>query len=170
MAYNFKEVNVLIVESSPQLYELMRSVMMMLGVPQGNIDPAYTVEEAYRRFCNRSHDLVILDWLDADRGIQLTKQIRMETSPNPFVPVLMTAGSGHKQKVIKARDAGVSDYLVKPFTARQLGLKIETIVERPRPFVVSQNYIGPNRRIRELPFLGVDKRTDEPVHRNYASA
>lgn len=170
MAYNFKEVTVLIVESSTPLYELMRGVTMMLGVPQGGIDSAYTVEDAYRRFCSRSHDLVIVDWLDADRGIQLTRQIRMESSPNPFVPILMTAGSGHKQKVVKARDAGVSDYLVKPFTARQMGMKIETIVERPRPFVVSQNYIGPNRRIRELPFLGVDKRQDEPVYRNYASA
>jgi DNA-binding response OmpR family regulator len=86
------------------------------------------------------------------------------------VPILMTAGSGHKQRVVKARDAGVSDYLVKPFTARQLAMKIETIVERPRPFVVCHSYVGPNRRIRELPFLGVDKRTDEPVFRKYASA
>ena len=45
--------------------------------------------------------MVIIDWMQTpDRGIELTKKIRTDSkSPNPFVPIIMTAGSGHKNRV-----------------------------------------------------------------------
>lgn len=148
MAYNFKNVRILIVESSPELYELFRAVLKLFSVPERNVESAYSMEEGFEKFAKGNHDLVIIDWLQTpDRGIELARQIRMSgRSPNPFVPIIMTAGSGHENRVKRARDAGVSEYLVKPFTARTLAKKIERIVENPRQFVVSQNYIGPDRR------------------------
>nr|MBC8238861.1 response regulator [Alphaproteobacteria bacterium] len=60
---------------------------------------------------------------------------------------MMTAYSEHP-KVIEARDIGVNEYLVKPFSAAQLLKRIQTIVEHPRPFVRTENFFGPDRRRR----------------------
>lgn len=165
MPYDFKDVKVLIVETSPPLFDLLKGVLRFFTVPERQIIPAYGVDEAFAIFQKENHDLVIADWLEnPDRGLKLTKKMRADTSsPNPFVPILMTAGSGHQNRVFRARDAGVSDYLVKPFTARTLALKIENIVENPRPFVLCDNYVGPDRRRRTEKFNGPDRRKAEAM-------
>lgn len=160
MPYDFKDVKVLIIETSPPLFDLLKGVLKFFTVPEKQITPAFGVDEAFAEFKKDNHDLVIVDWMqNPDRGLILTKRFRTDPeTPNPFVPILMTAGSGHQNRVIRARDAGVSDYLVKPFTARTLALKIENIVEHPRSFVIADNYTGPDRRRKNLPFEGADRR------------
>jgi two-component system chemotaxis response regulator CheY len=153
MAYNFKEIKVLIVESSPQMLELFEEVLTSFGFMRKNIFLAGSVREGFMKFCDVKHDLIIVDWIeDPKTGNQLTNEIRTsKLSPNPFVPVLMTAGSGHKNKVMQARDMGVSSYLVKPFSAMGLAQRIEFIIEKPRPFVVHSTFVGPDRRMKQQP-------------------
>lgn len=161
MSYNFKKVKVLIVESSVPMFELLKSVLNAFSVPRENIHSAYSVEEGFDKFRKLSHDLLIIDWLEnPDRGIQLSRKIRTdEQSPNIFVPIIMTAGSGHVNRVIKARDAGVSEYLVKPFNSNQLAKKIERVIEQPRMFVVSETFVGPDRRSKKpKPYDGPERR------------
>lgn len=165
MAYDFRDVKVLIVETSPPLYELLKGVLRMFTVPEDQITPAFAADDAFAAFCRDNHDLVIVDWMEnPDKGLILTKKIRMDDgSVNPFVPVLMTAGSGHQNRVLRARDAGVSDYLVKPFSAKTLAHKLENIIENPRPFVMCETYVGPDRRRRQEPYEGPDRRVSEPM-------
>lgn len=160
LAYNFKNVRVLIIESSPELFDLFRSVLKLFTVLERNIDSAYSAEEGFKKFADGNHDLVIVDWMQTpDKGIELTRKIRMsDRSPNPFVPIIMTAGSGHENRVTRARDAGVSEYLVKPFTAKTLAKKIERIVENPRQFVVSDGFVGPDRRTGRGGYEGAERR------------
>jgi len=168
MAYNFKNVKILVVESSPELFELLRGVLSMFTVPDVNIYGAYTVEEGFSLYAKDQFDMVIIDWMQTpDRGIELTKKIRTSSeSPNPFVPIIMTAGSGHQNRVVRARDAGVSEYLVKPFTAKTLAKKIERIIEHPRPFVVCDTYIGPDRRFGLGGYDGPERRKQKPEEKN----
>lgn len=167
MAYNFKNVKILVVESSPELFELLRGVLSLFTVPDVNIYGAYSVEEGFTKFSGSNFDMVIIDWMqNPDRGIQLTKKIRTsERSPNPFVPIIMTAGSSHKNRVLRARDAGISEYLVKPFTAKMLARKIERVIEEPRPFVVCDTYIGPNRRVGSDGYEGPERRIKAPTEK-----
>jgi len=160
MVYDFSRVNVLVVESTAEMFKLFRDVLAMLSVPDRNIQAAYSCEEGYRTFCGGKHDIIITDWLqNPDQGIELIKRVRTSPeSPNRFVPVIMTAGSGHLMRVIKSRDAGVSEYLVKPFAAEALAIRITRVIERPRPFVVSPSYTGPERRLRMQSFEGLDRR------------
>jgi two-component system chemotaxis response regulator CheY len=162
MAYNFSNVNVLVVESTPEMFKLFKTVLSMLDVPEANIDSAYSAEEGFEKFTNKNHDIVITDWLDnPDKGIELLKTIRThEKSPNVFVPVIMTAGSSHFTRVVRSRDAGVSEYLVKPFAANSLATRLTRVIEKPRDFVVSDAYTGPERRIRNVDFEGEDRRTE----------
>jgi DNA-binding response OmpR family regulator len=163
MAYDFSNVNVLVVESTTEMFKLFKTVLNMLSVPERNIDSSYNYKDAYQKFCHKKHDLIITDWLqNPDRGILLTNMIRNDPkSPNKFVPIIMTAGSGHYNRVIKARDCGISEYLVKPFSAESLSVRITRVIEKPRPFVVSDVYVGPDRRVRDIPFDGEDRRKEK---------
>lgn len=163
MAYDFSNVNVLVVESTKEMFKLFKDVLSMLDVPERNIHSAFSCEEGYEKFCSGKHDLIITDWLQSpDKGIELIEKIRTSPkSPNRFVPIIMTAGSGHLSRVIKSRDAGVSEYLVKPFAADGLAMRITRVIERPRPFVISDTYTGPERRVRDMPFKGKDRRIEK---------
>ena len=160
MAYNFSKVNVLVVESTTEMYRLFKSVLVMLSVPEKNIDSAYSADEAFAKFRKTKHDIIITDWLDnPDSGIRLIKKIRMDqSSPNKFVPVIMSAGSGHLSRVLRSRDAGVSEYLMKPFAANALAMRITRVIESKRPYVVSESYTGPDRRVRDIPPEALERR------------
>lgn len=163
MSYNFSQVMVLVVESSPEMFKLFKNVLSMLDIPSRNVYSAYSSEEGYTKFCKGKYDLVITDWLEnPDTGIELIKKIRQSVdSPNNFVPIIMTAGSGHLSRVIKSRDSGVSEYLVKPFSAETLAIRITRVIEHPKPFVISKSYTGPERRVRVVEFKGSDRRKEK---------
>lgn len=168
MAYDFAKVNVLVVESTHEMFKLFKTVLEMLDVPERNIDSAFSAEEGFDKFCRKNHDIVITDWLEnPDRGIHLLKQIRTDKKvPNKFVPVIMTAGSGHLNRVLRSRDAGVSEYLVKPFAAITLATRITRVIEKPRQFVVADSYTGPDRRVRNQPFEGENRRKEKQTVEN----
>src|SRR6056297_1504207 len=107
MAYDFSCVEVLVVESTKEMFKLFKDVLRMLEVPERNIEAAFSCEEGFEKFKKRNHDLIITDWLQSpDKGIELMQTIRTSgDSPNPYVPIIMTAGSGHYSRVIKSRDA-----------------------------------------------------------------
>ena len=164
MPYNFKQVKVLVVESSVPMYKLVKGVLNMFGVPESNIFAAYTPEEAFQSFRANRHDLVIADWLqNPDRGIHLSQMLRThKDTPNAYVPMIMTAGSGHLARVLRARDAGISEYLVKPFSAQSLADRISRVIEKPRVFVVCASYTGPDRRVRaDETYKGPERRAPE---------
>ncbi|MDG1286186.1 MAG: response regulator [Rickettsiales bacterium] len=162
MAYDFDYIQVLVVESTPEMFELVKMMLTMLGVRSHKIHAAYSYEEGFQRFKVINHDLVITDWLESpDQGLALTRKIRTSgESPDIFVPIIVTAGSSHHSRVIRSRDAGVNEYLVKPFTAQDLALRIERITESSRPFVIDKTYVGPDRRLKVEPFEGAEKRCD----------
>src|SRR5262249_18775385 len=80
-------------------------------------------------------------------GLAFTRALRRDAySPNHFVPVIMITGHTERHRVEQARDAGVTEFLAKPVTAQNLFARIAEIVERPRPFVRCDNFVGPDRR------------------------
>ena len=160
MAYDFKRVKVLVVESSVPMFKLVKSVLNTFGVPDASIYSAFTVEEGFDNFCRIKQDLIIVDWLqNPDRGIELTKTIRRKkSSPNIYVPIIMTAGSGHLQRVLKARDAGISEYLVKPFSAKSLAERVSRVIEKPKAFAQCETFVGPDRRVRSDGYTGPERR------------
>ena len=161
MAYQFKNMKVLIVESTRAMSDLTKSVLMTFGVT--DIHTAFDSEDGFKKFCDLEPDLVIIDWLqEPDNGLNLTKRIRGDKcSPNPFTPIILMTGYSQKRRVLQARDSGITEFLVKPFTAKALYQRIEQIIEMPRYFVVSDRYFGPDRRRkRDTNYSGPDRRSD----------
>lgn len=83
-------------------------------------------------------------------GLELVQFIR--NSPDVgdnFLPIIMVTSQSFIPTIEKARDIGVTEFLVKPISARSLYLRILETIDNARPFVKSQEYFGPDRRRRE---------------------
>ena len=80
-------------------------------------------------------------------GLEFTRELRnSDMSPNPSLPVIMMTGHADQARVIQARDAGVNEFLVKPVTAKGVLDRLNAAMFKPRYFVESKTYIGPDRR------------------------
>jgi two-component system chemotaxis response regulator CheY len=146
MSYQFQKITVLVVEDNQPMLEVTKALLLTFGV--GNVVTAQNGEVGFKRFCEFNPDIVIADWMMKPMdGITLTKKVRTDPlSPNPYVPVILMTGFSEKRRVFQARDAGVTEFLVKPFNARDLYRRIAQLIERPRQFVRSEDFFGPDRR------------------------
>ena len=93
-------------------------------------------------------DLAIVDFNMAPLdGVEFTRLIRNSAdSPNPYLPIIMMTGHSEKSRVQEARDAGVTEFVVKPITARAILERMQAVILRPRAFVKADSYFGPDRR------------------------
>lgn len=146
MPYQFQNVSVLICEENLQMQDLLKSILQTFGI--GNVMTAKDGDQGFLKFCTQNPDIVICDWmLDPVDGISLAHMIRNnQDSPNPLVPLILVAGFSEKKRVVQARDVGVHEFLIKPFSARDLYKRIAQIIEKPRQFVKSEDFFGPDRR------------------------
>lgn len=148
MSYRFDKLSVLIVEDTAPLRKLLMSVLTTLGV--GTVYTANDGERAYDIFCQNNPDIVITDWLMVPgNGMDLIQKIRRNPgSPNKMVPIILMTGYSAMPRVAQARDEGVTEFLAKPFSASDLAKRIAYVINKPRDFVDSEGFFGPDRRRR----------------------
>ncbi len=106
-------------------------------------------------------DIVITDWaMPIFDGLELTQMIRQPgANANPYVPIIMLTGHSEKKRVMAARDAGVTEFLAKPISAKALYQRIINVVANPRPFIKTKTYFGPDRRRNVNPnYIGPERR------------
>lgn len=166
MAYKFEALKVLVVEDNKPMLDLTKSILQTFGV--GNVLTSTNGEDGFSIFCSSNPDMVLADWMmQPCDGISLTRMIRNDPrSPNHYVPVILMTGFSEKRRVISARDAGVTEFLVKPFNARDLYRRIVQVIERPRQFVRSESFFGPDRRrISDTIYNGPRRRTEDMLVR-----
>lgn len=146
MTYQLHRISVLVVEDNEPMLDIVKSLLLTFGV--GHVIGAPDGELGFKRFCEYNPDIVIADWMMKPMdGMTFTRMIRNdERSPNHYVPVILMTGFSEKRRVLQARDAGVTEFLVKPFDARDLYKRIAQVIERPRQFVRSGDFFGPDRR------------------------
>lgn len=151
--YNLKNLKCLIVDDNANMRSLLRTILTSLGMRSKNIIEAYCVKNAMAALGNGDIDLVITDWkMEPVSGIEFVRQLRNEeTSPNPFIPIILLTGYTEKEHVLAARDAGVNEFLAKPISPKELYSRILSIIENPRPFIRTPTYFGPDRRRQDLP-------------------
>jgi two-component system chemotaxis response regulator CheY len=123
-------------------------------------------------FNHHAPDIILLDWaMPIFDGLELTQMIRQpDANGNPFVPIIMITGHTERSRVTAARDAGVTEFLAKPISAKALYQRIVNVVINPRPFVKTKNYFGPDRRrISSAGYVGIERRKGgdaEVVHQH----
>jgi DNA-binding response OmpR family regulator len=96
-------------------------------------------------------------------GVEFIYLLRTsKDSPDRFVPVIMVTGASDVGTVNGARDAGVTEFMTKPISARGLYARILEVINSPRAFIRTKTYFGPDRRRREEPYDGDERRKMDP--------
>jgi CheY-like chemotaxis protein len=146
MTVSFDKLKVLVVEDTAPMLKLLLYVLESIGVK--NITPCADAHEAFHAYCSGEYDIVITDWMMQPLdGLDLTRKIRQsERSPNRYVPVILVTSYSSRENVQKARDEGITEFLVKPFTASDLAKRITYVMEHPRSFISTEEFFGPDRR------------------------
>lgn len=157
--YNLERLNFLVVDDNTHMCTLVKGILNALGVK--NLVEASDGADAFKELRHFSADIIIVDWnMEPLDGIDFTKMVRTASdSPNPFVPIIMLTGHTEMNRVLEARDSGVHEFLAKPISVKGLYSRIRSIIERPRPFIRSGPYFGPDRRRRNNPaYMGGERR------------
>ncbi|MBK9563581.1 MAG: response regulator [Micavibrio sp.] len=162
MPYSLDRVKILIVDDMMPMLSLVKSILSIYGFKE--IYTANDGEEAFDLVCRHDPDLILTDWvMEPMDGLEFTKKVRRSPmSPNPYVPILMMTGFSSRLRVEGSRDAGITEFLVKPFNSKDLCARIIQIIEKPRPFVDAMEFFGPDRRRRDdRGYEGNRKRGDD---------
>jgi CheY-like chemotaxis protein len=141
-------LKILLVDDNHYMRVLLAEILRALGVQ--HIFEAGDGAQGLQMLRDHQIDVVMTDLsMQPLDGIDFVRMIR--TSPdsaNPMIPVVMITGHSTFARVNEARDAGVSEFLAKPLTARGVVERLHQAVEYPRPFVRTDTYFGPDRRRR----------------------
>lgn len=158
----FAKLRVLVVDDNAAMRGLVRTVLTAFGCER--IFEASTARQCLDILRAEVVDVMILDWkMKPVDGIALVRLLRDQSkSPAPYIPIIMLTAYTEPSKVHEARDAGVTEFMAKPFAADGLYRRIQAIVNRPRPFVRTKEFFGPDRRrIAKPDYAGPKRREDE---------
>ncbi|HWI29239.1 MAG TPA: response regulator [Stellaceae bacterium] len=116
-------MNVLVVDDYLTMRRIMRSLLQQVGF--SNIDDAVDGGSALRKLRDTRFGLVISDWnMEPMSGLQLLKEVRADDRLRAM-PFIMVTAESKTENVVAAKEAGVSNYIVKPFNADTLKKKID---------------------------------------------
>lgn len=120
-----KSMPILIVDDFSTMRRIVKTCLRQIGFE--NITEAEDGVVALEKLKNHEFKLVISDWnMPNMMGIDLLRAVRADEKLKALPFVLVTA-EGQKENVIEAAKAGVSNYVVKPFTAETLQAKLEAV-------------------------------------------
>ena len=119
-------MNVLIVDDYKTMLRILRKLFRQLSFT--NVDEANNGVEALQKLRESAFGLVVSDWnMEPMTGIQLLREVRADAGLK-HIPFVMITAESKSENVIAAREAGVSDYIVKPFNAEILKSKLVSVL------------------------------------------
>ncbi len=165
---DLSRISVLVVEDSPFIRSLLVNSIRILGVQSVKsvddgaeaIEFIKLVEENPMKAGMMSVDIIVCDWeMSPVNGLILLRWIRRhKESKDRFIPFVMLTGYSEPSRVHQAREMGVTEFMSKPFSVNSLADKMKSVIFKPRQFVHTNTYFGPDRRRQELPFKGDNQR------------
>ena len=122
------KMKILVVDDFSTMRRIVKNLLRQLGFE--NIDEAEDGAQAYSKLQNGDYGFVVSDWnMPNMDGLELLKKVRSDPELKD-IPVLMVTAEAEKDKVITAIQAGVNNYVVKPFTGEILKEKMDKIFEK----------------------------------------
>ena len=118
---------ILIVDDEPSIRE-----MVAFALRKGDYEPIHAgdAREAQTAIADRVPDLILLDWmLPGTSGLELARRWRKDALTRD-IPIIMLTARGEENDRVGGLEAGVDDYVVKPFSARELLARIRAVLRR----------------------------------------
>ncbi|MBI5887384.1 MAG: chemotaxis response regulator CheY [Deltaproteobacteria bacterium] len=123
-------MKILVVDDFSTMRRIIKNILRELGYY--NVEEAEDGAVAFEKLKGGGFDFVVTDWnMPNMPGIDLLKAIRADESLM-HIPVLMVTAESQKENVVQAVEAGVNNYIVKPFTATALKERIDLILEKAK--------------------------------------
>ena len=120
-----KSIKILIVDDYKTMLRIIRNVLRQIGLV--NVDEANDGAEALAMLKQGEYGLVISDWnMQPMTGLELLQQVRADGRLSKL-PFIMVTAESKVENIVAAKQAGVSNYVVKPFSAETLRAKIDTV-------------------------------------------
>lgn len=122
-----KNIKILSVDDFSTMRRIVKNLLKQLGY--NNVDEAENGEAALELLRETKFDLIISDWnMPVKTGIELLRDVRADPSLK-HIPFLMVTAEAEKDNVLEAMEAGVNNYILKPFTAKILEDKLRAVFD-----------------------------------------
>ena len=143
---DFNKLRFLVIDDNAHMRRILRTLLHGFGARD-----VYEAEDGaagLEAFTHSAPDIVLTDWaMPIFDGLELAQMIRQPgANANPYVPIIILTGHSEKKRVVAARDAGITEFMAKPISAKSLYQRIVNVVANPRPFIKTKTYFGPDRR------------------------
>jgi two-component system chemotaxis response regulator CheY len=142
-------LKLLVIDDNQQMRTIVGSVLGGAGVRQ-----VYYAPDGWTGLVTATDvqpDVVYVDYeMPTMNGLEFISTIRSSNSFNPYLPIVMLTGHADIPRLAQARDRGVTEFLVKPVTAKDILKRLDAVILHPRPFIRRPDYFGPDRRRRSL--------------------
>ncbi len=120
-----KNMKVHIVDDYTTMLRIMRNLLKQLDVTE--VEESNNGQDAYDKMVHSTPDLIISDWnMEPMTGLELLRKVRAHDKLKR-VPFIMVTAESKTENVVTAKQAGVSNYIVKPFNAETLRAKIASV-------------------------------------------
>ncbi len=121
-------MKILVVDDMSTMRRIVKNILKQLGF--SNLEEAENGQEALQKLRADSYGFVVSDWnMPVMPGIDMLRAIRADEKLK-HIPVLMVTAEAQKENLIEAIQAGVNNYVVKPFTAETMQEKINKIFNK----------------------------------------
>ena len=159
---DFSKVRFLIVDPNGLALQMLNDILSMLGA--NYVRRATDYDKALAALAEGGIDIVITERdLTPKSGIDMLDYIRKDpSSRDRLLPVIVLTARSEEPFVFEARDHGANEFVAKPYTVDSLYKRLAAIIAYPRAYVSAPGYFGPERRRRQLPFNGADRRGVDP--------
>jgi two-component system chemotaxis response regulator CheY len=120
---------VMVVDDYKTMVRIIQNLLEEIGFK--NLDGANDGDEAYTKMKLKKYGLVVADWnMTPVSGFDLLRKVRAdpEMAKTPFI---LVTGESRPENVLAAKEAGVNNYIVKPFNAQTLKLKVASVLAPP---------------------------------------
>jgi len=121
-----KNMKIMIVDDYSTMLRILRNLLRQLEFT--NVDEATNGGDALQKLREGSYTLIISDWnMQPMTGLELLKEVRADAKLK-HIPFIMVTAESKTDNVIAAKQAGVSNYIVKPFNAETLKTKMASVL------------------------------------------
>lgn len=126
---------VLIVDDEAAIREMIAVALEMAGYHCIEADNARTAHEI---IINTKPDMILLDWMMPQMsGIELARRLRGDEM-TADLPIIMLTAKGDEDHKIHGLEAGIDDYITKPFSPRELVARLKSVLRRATPKGIDQ--------------------------------
>jgi DNA-binding response OmpR family regulator len=146
--YNLEDATVMLVDDTTMGMTILVQIVTGLGAKK--LFRCASVGQAREVAASKQLDLAIVDGMASGEGYDFVSWMRKSCQePNCYAPVLLTTAHTPARDVVRARDCGGHIIVKKPFSPIVMLERIIWVAREGRPFLFTENYVGPDRRFRD---------------------